>query len=84
MAAHALRVLAQFDGDFFDIEKRDAGMVQQRLARRGQHHALREPLEQGYAECEFEIRHPLADGGCRDALARRRPRQVLLLANCDE
>src|SRR5258707_6667876 len=34
MAAHALRVLGQFDGDFFDIEKRDAGMVQQRLARR--------------------------------------------------
>jgi hypothetical protein len=57
--ADTLRVLGQFDGDFFDIQKRDAGMVQQCLSRRRQRHALREPLEQGHAKCEFEIGHPL-------------------------
>ena len=84
VAADALRIFGQFDGDFFDVQQRDAGMVQQRFARRRQHHALGQPLEQGYAESEFEIGQPLADGGCRDAFANRRPRQVHFLAHRDE
>jgi hypothetical protein len=84
MAANAVRIFRQFDGDLFDIEQRDTGMVQQRFASRRQRHALGQPPEQRDAERQFEIVHPLGDGRCRDALALRRPRQVLLLADRDE
>ena len=84
VAAHALAIFGEFDRDLFDIEQRDTGMMQQGFAGRRQRHSLRQPLEQADLEGGFEIIHPLADRGGRDALAHRRPRQVLFLAYRDE
>jgi len=84
VATHALAIFGEFDRDLFDIQQRDAGVVQQRFARRRQCHPLRQPLEQADPEGCFEIVHPFADRGGRDAFARRRPRQILFLAHRDE
>ena len=84
MAAHAMRILGEFDRDLFDSEQREAGMVQQRFAGRRQRHALGQPPEQRDAESQFEIVHALGNGGSRDALAGGGPGQVLLVADRDE
>ena len=84
MTAHALRIFRELDRDLLDIEQGQPRMMQQRLARRRQRHALGEALEQRDAEGELEIVHPLGDGGGRDALAVGGAGEVLLLADRDE
>ena len=84
MAAHAAGIFGEFDRDLFDIEQRDPGMMQQRLAGRRQRHSLGLPLEQADVESGLEIIHPLGDGGRGNALAHRRAREIPFLAHRDE